>query len=104
VSAHFANAAPDVVADRAAGVLGLPQRVGARTSLSVALALLASVGVVLLTKADLVGAGLVVGGLVVLLPLIAGSVLVVRGQIERPAFTMVMVAAVADVALLLVAT
>jgi hypothetical protein len=45
-----------------------------------------------------------VGGLVVSLPLIGGSVLAVRGQIARPAFTMVMVAAVADVALLLVAT
>lgn len=30
IAAHFANAMPDIEADRAEGILGLPQRVGAR--------------------------------------------------------------------------
>ena len=103
VSAHFANAAPDVVEDRAAGVWGLPQRIGARGSLAIALVLLGSVGALLLTQATLSGPGLALGCLVVSLPLVVGSVLVVRGRIGRPAFTMVMVAALADVALLVIA-
>lgn len=32
IAAHFANAMPDIEVDRAEGVLGLPQRVGARAS------------------------------------------------------------------------
>ncbi len=103
VSAHFANAAPDVAQDRELGVLGLPQRIGARASLAVALVLLGCVGWVLLTQAGLRGLALALGILLVVLPLIAGSVLVVRGRIGRPAFTMVMVAAVVDVVLLVVA-
>ena len=32
IAAHFANAMPDIEVDRAEGILGLPQRVGARAS------------------------------------------------------------------------
>jgi 4-hydroxybenzoate polyprenyltransferase len=32
MAAHFANAMPDIEGDRAEGILGLPQRVGARAS------------------------------------------------------------------------
>ncbi len=32
IAAHFANAMPDIADDRAEGILGLPQRVGARAS------------------------------------------------------------------------
>jgi 4-hydroxybenzoate polyprenyltransferase len=103
VAAHFANAAPDVAQDRALGVLGLPQRIGARGSLVVALVLLGCAGGVLLSQAGLSGPVLVLGSALVVLPLIVGSVLVVRGRIGRPAFTVVMVAAVVDVALLVIA-
>ena len=50
MAAHFANAAPDVAQDRALGVWGLPQRIGARASLAVALALLGGVGALLLSQ------------------------------------------------------
>lgn len=100
MSAHFANAAPDVEQDRALGVWGLPQRMGARASLALALALLGGVGVLLLSSLQLSGAALWVGGFLVTVPLALGLTLVARGQIGRPAFTVVMVAAVVDVVLL----
>lgn len=100
VAAHFANAAPDVVQDRKLGVLGLPQRIGARAALGVALVLLGAVGAVLLIEGQLRGARLLLGIVAVVVPVIAGAVLVARGQIGRSAFTLVMVAAVVDVALL----
>lgn len=40
VSAHLVNAAPDVADDRRLGVMGVPQRIGASRSLTVAFALL----------------------------------------------------------------
>jgi 4-hydroxybenzoate polyprenyltransferase len=40
VSAHLVNAAPDIGADRGAGIRGLPQRLGASASVTAALALL----------------------------------------------------------------
>lgn len=104
VAAHFANAAPDVEQDRALGVFGLPQRIGARPSLITALALLACVGGVLLTQLGLDGPGLALAGALVALPLMVGTTLVLLGRIGRPAFSLVMVAAVVDVALLVVAT
>ena len=104
VAAHFANAAPDVTQDRALDVLGLPQRIGARASLVVALVLLGCAGGLLLTQAGLSGSSLTLGAAVVALPVVGGSTLIVRGRIGRPAFTVVMVAAVVDVALLVVAT
>lgn len=104
VAAHFANAAPDVTHDRQLGVLGMPQRIGARASLVVALILLAVVGVLLLTRVDADGVELVVAGLLVALPVLGGAVLVTINRIERPAFVLVMVAAVVDVTLLVVAS
>ena len=103
VAAHFANAAPDVAQDRELGVLGLPQRIGARGSLVVALVILGCAGGLLLTQGGLSGWGLALGGVLVALPVIAGSSFVMRGRIDRPAFTVVMVAAVVDVALLVIA-
>ncbi|MCZ3386784.1 MAG: UbiA family prenyltransferase [Actinomycetia bacterium] len=103
VAAHFANAAPDVEQDRAFGIRGLPQRIGARSSLVVALALLGCVGGVLLTQIGLNGLSLVLAFALVALPLIVGTTLIVQDRIGRPAFTVVMVAAVLDVALLLAA-
>jgi 4-hydroxybenzoate polyprenyltransferase len=103
-AAHFANAAPDVAQDRQLGVLGMPQRIGARWSLVVALALLALVGGLLLAKVDADGVRLVASALVVALPVLGGAVLVATNRIGRPAFVLVMVAAVVDVALLVVAS
>jgi 4-hydroxybenzoate polyprenyltransferase len=103
-AAHFANAAPDVAQDRQLGVLGMPQRIGARRSLVVALALLALVGGLLLTRIDTDGAQLAAAALVVALPVLGGTGLVVANRIGRPAFILVMVAAVVDVALLVVAS
>lgn len=103
-SAHFANAAPDVAQDRQIGVLGLPQRIGARASLVVALVLLGLVGGLLLTELDAGGAQLTTSALLVLVPVLGGSVLVATNRVGRPAFVLVMVAAVADVALLVLAS
>lgn len=102
-AAHFANAAPDVVQDRAAGVLGLPQRLGARPSVALALVLLGAAGTLLLAHLDLEGWAHLVALAAVLLPLIAGSALVATDRMGRPVFTLVMLAAVGDVALLAVA-
>ena len=103
-AAHFANAAPDVAHDRQLGVLGMPQRIGPRSSLVVALTLLALVGGLLLTRIDAAGIQLFAAALLVSLPVLGGAVLVATGRISRPAFVLVMVAAVVDVALLLVAS
>lgn len=48
VAAHFANTVPDVEADRATGVRGLPQRLGPRFSLAVTAALVVLAAVALL--------------------------------------------------------
>ncbi len=47
VAAHFANALPDIVADRATGVVGLPHRAGAQASGIVTFAALAAASVVI---------------------------------------------------------
>jgi 1,4-dihydroxy-2-naphthoate octaprenyltransferase len=100
VAAHFANAAPDVDADRAAGVLGLPQRVGARRSVVTALTLLAGVGVLLLSQIDLSGWAQATALAVVAAPVLGGLLLVLSSRFGRPLFVLVALAAVADVALL----
>lgn len=101
VAAHFANAAPDISADRALGVLGMPQRIGARASLTVALALLGFAGVILLTSSGLSGVALFAGAVLVAAPLIVGAMSLIRGADGRLVFVVVMVAAVVDVALLI---
>ena len=101
-AAHFANAAPDVAHDRRLGVLGLPQRIGARASMVVALALLAVVGGLLLSKIEASGTQLTAAALLVAAPILGGFALVASNRIGRPAFVLVMAAAVADVALLVV--
>ncbi|MFJ5231941.1 UbiA family prenyltransferase [Kitasatospora sp. NPDC088391] len=47
VAAHFANVLPDIAADRAAGVRGLPQRLGPRASAAVAVLAAAAAALVL---------------------------------------------------------
>jgi len=100
---HFANAAPDVEQDRAAGVWGLPQRIGESRSVLVALAALGAAGIILLGQLSASGVVWVVAVLGVLVPLTAGSVLVAMNRTGRSLFLLVMMAAVVDVALLVVA-
>ncbi|MHB8340914.1 MAG: UbiA family prenyltransferase [Mycobacteriales bacterium] len=98
--AHFANTLPDIAADLAAGVRGLPQRVGPTGSGAAATALLiAALLVVTLgpgRPGPLVATGAVVAGVVGLAGLVAGQLSGSRG-----AFRAMLVVAVIDVALLL---
>lgn len=103
VAAHFANAAPDVEGDLAAGVRGLPQRLGATMSLVVAVLTLASCGALLLANLELSTSVAAMAWVVVLTPpTVAGWLLLRRGA-RVATFRLVMVAAVLDVALLVVA-
>lgn len=100
VAAHMANAAPDIDDDRAAGVLGFPQRLGARPSVVTALVILAGVAVLLIGQLDLTGWSRLLAAAAVTAPLIACSALVVAGRMGRSIFVLVASAAVVDVALL----
>jgi 4-hydroxybenzoate polyprenyltransferase len=104
VAGHFANAAPDVELDRSHGVDGLPQRLGARRSLGLALAVLAAAGVVLVGQLEVSGRSAAAAAAVVVLPLVLGLWTLTRGQSTRRTFRLVMVAAVLDVVLLVVAS
>lgn len=96
--AHFVNAAPDVAADRAAGVLGLPQRLGARASIFVGAALLELAAVSCALGAG--GPGRFLGLAVVTAGTIAVAVTATRGH-ERAAWTLTLLSALATVALFL---
>jgi 4-hydroxybenzoate polyprenyltransferase len=104
VAAHFANVAPDIELDRSQGVHGLPQRLGAQLSLALALAALAVAGAVLVGQLDVSAPAQAAAAAVVLLPLCLGLWVLVRGRDARLTFRLVMVAAVLDVALLVVAS
>ena len=103
VAAHFANAAPDVELDRSQGVDGLPQRLGVPLSLGLALAVLAAAGALLIGHLDVSPPAVAAAAGVVLLPLLVGLGALVRGRDASLTFRLVMVAAVLDVALLVVA-
>lgn len=102
IAAHFANALPDLDADRATGVVGLPHRVGVRASGMVTFASLA-------VAFGLVAFGAGVPGVVGWVALgaeavivAAGLVLVVTRPPARPLFRLVILGAlVAVVALVL---
>ena len=100
IAAHFANVAPDVDLDRAQGVHGVPQRLGARRSLGIALALLAASGCLIVVHLNLSPPAIATAAAVVVLPLSAGVWILVLRQDMRLAFGLVMVAAMLDVALL----
>ena len=103
VAAHFANALPDLEADRATGVVGLPHLIGARASGIVTFAALA------------VASGLVVfgpgaPGVVEWVALGAEAVIVVTGLVlvatrppARPLFRLVILGALVAVAALVLA-
>ena len=102
--AHFANTLPDLAADLATGVRGLPHLIGARTSRILAAVLLLGASAVLafgpglprsVTSAVLVALALVVAGVL----LVAGSILGRRPGSRAP-FRATMLLALVDVVLL----
>jgi protoheme IX farnesyltransferase len=99
---HFANVLPDLTADAATGVRGLPHRLGAANSRAAAAALLLTASVVLATAVPVAVA------LAIAVPVLAAIVLTTgflagRRPGSRAAFRAVLVVAVLDVALLLAA-
>ncbi|MGN6607244.1 MAG: UbiA family prenyltransferase [Jatrophihabitans sp.] len=99
VAAHVANVLPDLDDDRAAGVRGLPQRLGARRSIVALAALLAATAVVLAVGPRTAGPVFtpVVAGLGVLGA--AAIVAVARRTADRPlAFRLTLLLALFDVA------
>lgn len=101
--AHFANAVPDLAADVAAGVRGLPHRLGSLGSRVAAGVLLAATSVVLVLGPP--GTPTWYGLLILALVVVAvpvGTALSLRPG-SRAAFRVVLVVAVADVVLLLLA-
>ncbi|MBC7291937.1 MAG: UbiA family prenyltransferase [Actinotalea sp.] len=103
VGAHLANVLPDLEDDAATGVRGLPHRLGRRWTGVLAPALLAAgTGTAVLAPAGPPGPGaVVVGGLAVVLGIVAGAVGVVRPRSRLP-FTLAMVVAVLCVVALVV--
>lgn len=102
IAAHFANTLPDLDADRRTGVRGLPHRIGARASLVVTWAAL-----VLGAVAVAYGSGftlVALAGLAVSVVLAVVGVLVAWGRGSgRWLFVLVIVAALVDVVLLVLA-
>ncbi|MGA8115481.1 MAG: UbiA family prenyltransferase, partial [Actinocatenispora sp.] len=101
--AHFFNALPDLADDRAAGIRGLPHRLGARASLASGGLLLFAASLVLAfgpaggpTRSGL--AGVAVAALALL-----GGTITARRAGSRAAFRTVLLVAVVDVALLMLA-
>jgi 4-hydroxybenzoate polyprenyltransferase len=99
VAAHFANVLPDLEADRATGVRGLPHRVGARGSGVVIALALAAASVVLFVGALTVHIAVLAGGIALA---IACGVIAVRGGVSRLLFRLIIACAVVDVAVLAV--
>jgi 4-hydroxybenzoate polyprenyltransferase len=98
IAAHFANVLPDLEADRATGVRGLPHRLGERAS-GVAIAVsLAAASVLLFVGAPdaLHLFGLALGAALA----VACVVLVLRGVASRLLFRVIIAAALVDVVLL----
>lgn len=104
VAAHFANALPDLDDDRLTGVVGLPHRLGARTSGIITFAALASATALTVSGSDLPGTGdfrtviawstLGVEALIV----VCGVVLAATRPPARPLFRLVILGAFVAVA------
>ena len=99
VGAHFLNVVPDVDADRRAGVLGLPQRLGAaRSRTAGAVLLAAAAAVVTLGPGD--PSPWALGGLVLAVGLAAAAATLGRGTGSRLPFLLALATAAVTVALL----
>lgn len=100
VGAHFANVLPDLRADRQTGIVGLPHRIGATGSRATAGLLLVAASALLAAgpgRLDAVG----VAGLAVVAVLLAAGVVVTRRPGSRAAFSVVLVVALLDAAMLI---
>jgi 4-hydroxybenzoate polyprenyltransferase len=107
VAAHFANVLPDLDDDRRTGIRGLPHRLGLRPSIIITWVslLLGAVAVVVGVAGGPGGvpAFAVVGLIVSVLISIAGTVLALRRGVGRWLFRLVIVGALIDVAMLVLA-
>lgn len=101
VAAHFANAAPDIAQDRALGVWGAPQRLGERASLVISMLCLGLAGAALVAQLN-DGWPMAAGAVVVAAPVAIAAACLALGRVAV-VFRLVMMAALADVVLLLVA-
>ncbi|QEO09776.1 UbiA family prenyltransferase [Protaetiibacter larvae] len=102
LAAHFANVLPDLDADRRTGVVGLGHRMGMRASASIAFLALASASAALAAElgfGPLALAGLTAGAAIAGL----GLVLALRGRGTRTLFRLVILGALVDGALLVLA-
>ena len=99
VAAHFANVLPDLEADRATGVRGLPHRMGPRVSGLVIAAALVVASVVLFAGALSVHVLLLAAGVALA---VAGAVIAIRGSATRLLFRLIIACALFDVAVLAV--
>lgn len=99
LAAHVANVLPDLEADARTGVRGMPHRLGATVSVVLAGAALAGAGVAVALG---IGTPLALAGLVVSLAVSAAAVVLCLRR-KRAGFRLVMVAALVDVVLLVLA-
>jgi 4-hydroxybenzoate polyprenyltransferase len=100
VGAHFLNVVPDIDADRAAGVLGLPQRLGARASRTAGAVLLAGAAAAVVLGPSGPTPAWALGGLVVAVLLAAAAAVTGRRAGSRLPFLLALATAVATVILL----
>ncbi len=97
LAAHFANVLPDLDDDLRHGIRSLPHRIGARPAGVVALAALASAGLLGVLGPSEIAPLSAVGALATAGLLVAGVVVIVRAPESRALFRIIMVAAVAAV-------
>jgi 4-hydroxybenzoate polyprenyltransferase len=107
IAAHFANVLPDLEDDRRTGIQGLPHRLGLRPSILITWAALL-LGAVAVTVGVAEGPGglpifAVVGLLISSVISILGTVLALRRGVGRWLFRLVILAALVDVAMLVLA-
>ena len=97
LAAHFANVLPDLDDDRRHGIRSLPHRLGARPAGTVALAALASAGLLGALGPSETSPLSAIGALATAVLLVAGVVVIVRVPQSRALFRIIMAAAVAAV-------
>lgn len=100
VGAHFLNVVPDIDADRAAGVLGLPQRLGAARSRSTGALLLAAAAATVTLGPAGSPPGATLAGLVLAVLLALASAATGRGAGSRLPFLLALATAAVTVLLL----
>jgi 4-hydroxybenzoate polyprenyltransferase len=101
VAAHFGNVLPDLADDLAAGVLGLPQRLGLKGSVLAAAAALLAAAAIIDVATDFRNPVLTAVGTAAVLALVAVAVLsALTRPPSRAAFLATMLAAAVDVSIL----